>query len=334
MSQEIKDSSFKAVVAAILGNGVITVLKFIGWVFTASPSMLAESIHSLADTSNQLLLYVGIKHSRWGPTKEFPWGRSNARYVWNLASAIGVFFLGFGVTTYHGVSSLIHHQQIQQSWNIWIIAILVFSFFLEGYVFLIAYKGIIEEKGKMSLSEYIRKGDNPTTVAVLLEDGVAVLGITMAFIGIGLSHYFQSSIPDAIASIFIGVLMGCLAIVLAYSNGRLLIGVSAHPESVDKMQEFMEALHYVEKVTSIKTEVMGPNQIHLVAEVEFHGGFFIDRDQLVKEAKQIRSGDDPLPILVNTAERTVRIVGQVINQLEKELYIEFPELKLIELEVN
>ena len=128
--------------------------------------------------------------------------------------------------------------------------------------------------------------------------------------------------------------MGFLALILAYANARLLIGVSAPLENVEKIKIFMESLHYVEKITSIKTEVMGPSQVRLVAEIEFHGGFFIDREQLVKEANQIRSGEDPLPILVTTAERTVRIVGQVINQLEKELYSEFPELKLIELEVN
>ncbi len=330
-----KDSSFKVVLSAIVGNSIITVFKFIGWVLTSSPSMLAESIHSLADTSNQVLLYIGVKHSSLGPTKDFPRGRSNARYIWNLVSAVGIFFIGFGVTTYHGISSLINHDQLDHSWNWIIFWILIFAFVVEGYVFIIAYKSIKKEQGSLSLLEYIRKGDNPTNVAVLLEDGVAVLGVVLAITGIALSNYFNSAIPDAITSIIIGILLGVLALILAYANGRLLMGVSAPHENVEKIKAFMEGLHYVERVARIHTEVMGPGQVHLLAEIEFHGGFFIDREQLVKEAKQIRSGEeDPLPILVSTAERTVRIVGQVINQLEKELHAEFPELKLIELEVN
>jgi zinc transporter 9 len=335
MATENKDSSTKVVISAVIGNGTLTVLKFLVWTVTASPSILAEAIHSLADTSNQILLYIGVRHSNWGPTKEFPWGRANARYVWNLVSAVGVFFIGFGVTTYHGIYSLINYEAIQVSFSWWAVIILLISFIVEGFVFLIAYRFVNKERGDLSIYEYIRRGDNPTNVAVLLEDGVALLGIILASTGIALSLYLNNAIPDAITSIVIGCLMGVLALVLAYSNARLLIGVSAPPENVEKIKVFMESLHYVEKITSIKTEVMGPGQVHLVAEIEFHGGFFIDREQLVKEANLIRSGnEDPLPILVSTAERTVRIVGQVINQLEKELYIEFPELKLIELEVN
>jgi len=108
-----KDGSVKVVVTAIVVNFFVTLAKAIGWFISPSPSMLAEAIHSFADTANQLLVYLGIKISKKGPTREFPEGYGQARYLWNLISASGIFFIGFGVTVYHGVSALIspHHDE-------------------------------------------------------------------------------------------------------------------------------------------------------------------------------------------------------------------------------
>jgi zinc transporter 9 len=101
------DASIRAVIMAIGGNGLVTLAKFLVWLRTPSPSMLAEAIHSLADTLNQLLLLVGIRHGAGRPTKEFPFGKGRARYIWNLVSAVGIFFVGFGFTTWHGISVLL-----------------------------------------------------------------------------------------------------------------------------------------------------------------------------------------------------------------------------------
>ena len=103
-----KDGSAKVVLTAVVVNFFVTLAKSVGWMFSMSPSMLAEAIHSFADTANQLLVYLGIRISRKGPTREYPAGYGQARYLWNLISASGIFFIGFGVTVYHGVSSLLN----------------------------------------------------------------------------------------------------------------------------------------------------------------------------------------------------------------------------------
>ena len=287
----------KIVLMAVAGNGFLAIGKFFVWTVTLSPSMLAEAIHSVADTSNQVLLYVGVRHGQYGATREFPWGHMNARYLWNLISAVGIFFIGFGVTVYHGATSLIHHADYKSDVSVWTIGILLLSLIVEGVVLFYAVRAVNRERRGQSFMEYIRKGDNPTNVAVLLEDGIAILGVIFAFIGIWLSHHYQSGIPDAIASIIIGILLGLLALVLARANGRLLIGVAAPLAKEERIREFLEGYPSVERIIQLRTEVLGPDRLRLAAEIEFHGEVMIDRVQMIKEAEKIRSGEeDPLPV--------------------------------------
>ena len=160
MSQ--KDGSVKVVLTAIVVNFFVTMAKAIGWVFSLSPSMLAEAIHSLADTTNQSLVYLGIRVSKKGPTREFPSGYGQARYLWNLISASGIFFIGFGVTVYHGVSALISPHHDGQSSYVLAIGILIFALIVEGYALLVAFKEVNAHRGSMSLMVFARESDDPT----------------------------------------------------------------------------------------------------------------------------------------------------------------------------
>jgi zinc transporter 9 len=323
------------VLAAITGNALVTAAKFIGWFVSLSPSMLAESVHSLADTLNQVLLFVGIRHGEGKPTEAYPFGKGRARYIWNLVSAMGIFFVGFGFTTYHGILQLvsssstdpIHHSMIP-------LLILLFAFCVESYTLMVAFKSVNEARGDQELWEFVRQGDDPTGVAVLLEDAIAVLGVATAVIGILLSRYFQSPIPDAIASIVIGALLGFMAVILAIANGRILMGVSAGTEPEAEIREFLESYPSVERVVSLKTAVMAPGSLRLAVEIEFHGGILINRQQIERDAERIREGEDPTYILVETAERMVRTVGREINKLESDVIARFPEVHVIDLEVN
>ena len=334
-SKKAKSTHGGVVLRAVAGNGFLIIAKFSVWLVTYSPSMLVEAIHSLADTSNQVLLYVGIRHGQYGPTREYPWGRTTARYLWNLVSAVGIFFIGFGVAVSHGIYSLIHHESYQPDTSIWTIGVLVLSLVVEGLVLLYAIRTVNRERQGQKFFDYIRKGDNPTNVAVLLEDSIAILGVALAFIGIWLSHYYQSGIPDAIAAISIGILLGFMAIVLAKANGRLLIGVAAPLAEEEKIRQFLEECPSVERVIRLHTEILGPDKLRLATEVEFHGEVMVNPEQMVKDAEKIRSGEeDALPVLVDLAGRMVRIVGNEINDLEKKLKSEFPQLFIIELEVN
>ena len=325
----------KAVMAAITANLAVTVAKLIGWLFSWSPSMLAETIHSVIDTINQFLLYVGIRHSRALPSKMYPLGKGFARYIWNLVSAIGIFFVGFGFTAYNGIVHLYEGSEVSPFQNSYVSLVILFiSFCAEFYSLTIAFAAVKELKEDKSIWEFIRTGDDPTCVAVLLEDTIAVLGVMVAFVGILLSQKTHSAVPDIICSIIIGILLGIMAILLAVANGRILMGMSADPDLEADIREFLEEYPSVERVANLRTSVLAPGALRVVAEVEFHGGILIDRQLIERDAERIREGEEPALVLFETAERTVRIVGREINKLELALVQEFPNLKVIDLEVN
>lgn len=329
------DASIRAVLFAIGGNAIVTVAKFLGWLISRSPSMLAESIHSLADTANQVLLLIGIRHGTGRPTKEFPFGKGRARYIWNLISAVGIFFLGFGFTTWHGVEQLLAAQSTDAIYEGPLpLAILVLALAIESYTFFVALRGVNEARGETGFWEFVRHGDDPTGVAVLLEDSIAVLGVVTAFVGIMLSRHLQSPVPDAIASIAIGCLLGIMAVTLAVANARILMGASVGQDREQEIREYLESLPAIERVTSLKTAVMAPGNVRLAAEIEFHGSTFIDRHMIERDAERIRDGEDPTPVLFETAERMVRVMGREINRLEAQIRQEFPEVTYIDLEVN
>jgi zinc transporter 9 len=326
-------STLKVVVYAIVGNSVITIAKFLGWLLTSSPSILAETVHSLADTLNQVLLLIGVKHSEKEASSKYPFGQGAARYLWNLISAVGIFFLGFGVTAYHGVHSLIQNHTFVEPHYIAVL-ILFFALIIEGYVFILAWKNIRDKKGEDSWIDYLKRSDDPTTIAVLFEDGIAVIGVTLALGGVFLSKIFQSNIPDSITSILISISLGFMAIGLAYVNGRLLLGKSVPPDEEEKIRKFVRQQNEVEKIANLKTRILGPDRVKLSIEIEFHGGAFIDRQQISIDGEKIRDGEDPIMILYETSERMVRIMGHKINDLEKRIYKEFPYVVSIDLEVN
>jgi zinc transporter 9 len=328
------DHSLRAVLSAIFANAIVTMAKLFGWLASQSPSMLAETIHSAIDTFNQLLLLIGIRHGAGKPSRRYPFGMGQARYVWNLVSAIGIFFVGFGFTTSHGVMELLTPTELDTSDLLIPLIILAVSLLAEGYSWTVALKAVNHARGERGLWDYIKKGDDPTAVAVLLEDSVAVLGVCVAFISIWFAKSTGSHIPDAIGSIVIGGLLGLMAIVLGIANGRILMGIAADPDIEADIREFLERYPSVERVALLRTAVLSPSALRLAVEIEFHGGILINRQQIERDAERVRDGEDPAQVLFETAERTVRLVGREINKLESALFAEFPEIKMIDLEVN
>ena len=320
--------SSKVVLTAIFGNSLVTAAKYIGWAFTGSASMLAEAIHSTADTANQVLLFVGIQHSKKGPTKLFPFGTGRARYVWNLISAMGIFFIGFGYTTYHGISSLLHPHQQSSSENTFTIlmAVLLFAFLVEGYAFWVAYKETRLQKGTRPWLEFLQQSDDPTTVGVLFEDFIAVLGVLVAFICILLSQKMGWASADAIGSLVIGLLMGVMALFLAFVNGRLLIGVSVHSSKEAEIRDFIKQQPSVERVEKIKVMSVGTGQILLALELELHGQSLVNPNQLKEDCQHIANGEEPSRVITKACGRMVRILGSEINRIEKEVKEKYAEI--------
>jgi len=201
-------------------NTAIAISKGFGWFVTGSPTLFAETVHSLADVGNQVLLKVGEVRGRQGPDDIHPFGRGQEKYFWALVSAVSVFFIGCGINLYHGVHALIDPQE-GGAFSLLIIGLLLFALVLESWTFVVALREIGGWQG-------IRKNRNNTTVlAVLLEDAVALLGIVLTLIVSGVAYFFGPHPEfDAIVAIAVGVILGMLAVFLAAINRRLLIDTS------------------------------------------------------------------------------------------------------------
>ena len=327
-------SNSKVIISAILGNGVITVLKFIAWGFSRSPSLLAEGVHSLADTFNQILLLVGIQQAKKKSTREHPYGPGEASYLWNLISAVGIFFIGFCVTAYHGLHSLIEGHFEVGDVSFLGLGVLVLSLIIEGVVLKQAYFGLKEQMGEMSFSDFLQQTDDPTTLAVFLEDGVAVFGIILALIGMGLGQVFQNAIFDIIASLLISILLGAMAIILGVLNGKLLIGKSLSHSKEIEIETFVLGLSEIEKIISIKTQILGSQSVRLALEVKINESFILIDIEINEALRKIDSCIDGHKTLHKFGHGVLRKVAKDINLIELKIQKQFPEIRIVDLEID
>ena len=217
---------------SICTNTTIAISKGFGWLVTGSPTLFAETVHSLADVGNQVLLKVGEVRGRQGPDDVHPFGRGPEKYFWALVSAVSVFFIGCGINLYHGVHALMNPQE-GGAFSLLVIGLLLFALALESWTFVVALREIGGWQG-------IRKNPNNTTVlAVLLEDAVALLGIVLTLVVSGSAYLFGPHPAfDAIIAIAVGVILGVLAVFLAAINRRLLIDTS-DPVIDDAAEEWL-----------------------------------------------------------------------------------------------
>ena len=205
---------------SIVTNTAIAAAKAFGWVVTGSPTLFAETIHSVADVANQVLLKVGEVRGRRGPDAMHPFGRGQEKFFWALVSAVSVFFIGCGLNIYHGVSALAQSPHIEPFTPL-VLGLLVFALALESFTFFVALREI---GGWRSIA---KNRNNTTVLAVLLEDSVALLGILLTLIVAGVSFLWGAHPAfDAAVAIAVGVLLGVMALFLAAINRRLLIDTS------------------------------------------------------------------------------------------------------------
>ena len=209
-----------SVTLSIATNSVIAAAKGFGYLVTGSPTLFAETVHSLADVGNQVLLKVGEVRGKAGPDALHPFGRGQEKFFWALVSAVSVFFIGCGINVYHGVAALLQDEPVEPFTPL-VIGLLVFSLALESWTFRVALKEIGGVEGAR------RNRHNVTVLAVLLEDAVALLGILLTLLVAGVS-YVMGPRPefDAFVAIIVGVLLGAMALALAAVNRKLLIDTS------------------------------------------------------------------------------------------------------------
>jgi cation diffusion facilitator family transporter len=260
-------SSKKVIYAALIGNSLIAVTKFIAFFITKSSAMLSEGVHSVVDTSNQVLLLYGLRQAKRPPNERFPFGHGKEVYFWCFVVAIMIFAVGAAVSTYKGVHHLLHPAPILNPIINYIV--LTFALLFEGAAWYFAYTEFTKAKGKWGYFEAVQRGKDPTLFVVLFEDSAAMLGIIAAFVGIFLSQITGNSIYDGIASIIIGLILAGTAAWLAYETKGLLIGESASPRIVEGIKKIASGYSKIKHVNEVLTLHMGPDFILLNLSVDF-----------------------------------------------------------------
>lgn len=261
------EGSTRAVIAAMLANLGIAIAKFVGFLVTSSSSMLAESIHSLADTGNQILLLFGGKRSRMAPDRKHPFGYGRERYFWAFVVSIVLFTLGAMFAIYEGIEKVLHPHEIDSAQ--WAIGILVVSLLLEANSFRTAIHEARPAKGDGSWIAYIRRSRAPELPVVILEDIGALVGLAFALVAVILSVVTQNGGWDGVGSIIIGTLLGMIAIILSIEMKSLLIGESATEVDEELIRSAIDASPVVNELISLRTEHIGPDEILVAAKVEF-----------------------------------------------------------------
>ena len=324
-----------SVVYAFSGNLFITLLKFVGYFISFSPSLFSEAMHSLADTCNQGLLWFGVKRSKKKADEQHAYGYGAERFFWAVVSACGIFFLGAGVTTFHGIESLAGgaHPEI----SIFVYIILLFSLLIESFTLWKAYEEINIDKEK-SFRENLEDAD-PVSIAVFYEDFVAVLGVVVASLGIFLSKLTGNFIFDAVGSIIIGTLLAVVAILLLNTNRKYLLGKSIPKDVREEIIELLQNDEHIDKVLDFKSEILDIGKYHIKCEIEFNGYALVDdifkTEDMKDNFETVKEDYEEFKkFVIYQTNQVPRIVGRVIDSLEKEIKKNFPQVEHIDLEIN
>lgn len=330
-------SGKKTVIVALIGNTFVGICKFIAWGFSGSGAMLSEAIHSVADVSNQALLLLGIQRSEAEASRRFRYGFAAERYFWALISAVGIFFLGCGVTVYHGIHVIMDGHEAHP--GIADYSILSIAFLVEGWTLWVAVKGINHDRKDTPFFEFLSKSADPTPIAVLLEDFVACLGALVALAGILLSEYFHSAWPDGIASITIGVMLGFVAVFLVYKNHALIVGTSVDHEIENAVVDYLKGRSTVERIFDVKSRVLSAENYRLKMEIEFEGAVLAERVIETLDLKEIheRVKDDPEALkafLMEFGDKVVDELGDEVDRIEEEIREQVPEAQHIDIEAD
>ncbi|MDB4973063.1 MAG: cation diffusion facilitator family transporter [Myxococcaceae bacterium] len=275
------------IVGATAANLVIAVSKFVAAWISGSSAMLAEGFHSTVDTANELLLMVGVARSRKQPDPGHPFGYGKELYFWSLLVAVLLFGIGGGLSFYEGVHRLSSKQAEEQSafWNYVVLAV---SFVSEGSSWLIARRALQKGRPARSLWRNVWRSRDPSNFVVFAEDTAALAGIGVAFLGILLHQLTGSTLPDAIASMVIGVILGVTAILLSIQNKHLLIGVSADSQLLVSIEQLVRKHELVSDVSTPLTMQLGPQQVLVTMDMTFRTDG-ASAQQLVREVDLLES---------------------------------------------
>ncbi len=282
-----------AIYGAIGANILIAIGKFIAAFFTGSSAMLAEGIHSMVDTGNGLLLLLGIKRAKQVPDELHPFGYGKEVYFWSFVVSVLIFALGGGFAIYEGIHALQDpHVLADPTWNY---AVLISAMLFEGTALFIALKTFNKSRAASgNLIRNIIQSKDAATFAVIIEDTAAVIGLSIALIGVFLSQQLQNPYIDGIASVSIGVLLLLVATFLAHESKGLLLGESANPEVIASVEKILKDHPSVKDWTLPQTMHFGPDSILLVIEVDMLDTMeLMDAENTMKEIRSEIQRQEP-----------------------------------------
>src|SRR5436190_1598219 len=258
----------RAVVAALLANTGIALTKFLAFALTQSSSMLAEAIHSVADSGNQLLLLLGGRKARKDATPEHPFGYGRERYIYGFIVAVVLFSVGglFALyEAYHKWHEVHDHPgdlgELDGRWW-WVpLVVLVAAIVMESFSFRTAIRESNQVRGDASWVQFVRRAKAPELPVILLEDLAALTGLMFALFGVGLTLITKEPIFDVIGTALIGLLLVSVAVVLALETKSLLLGEAANPEAQERIRNAIESTDGIDGVIHMKTLHLGPDEL-------------------------------------------------------------------------
>lgn len=277
----------RAVLAALLGNLGVAISKFVAWIFTGSSAMLAETLHSLADTGNQVFLLLGLKLGRKPPDENHPFGYGRERYFWAFIVALSIFSIGGLFSVVEGIRKINHPHPITNAYVSYIA--LGIAFVLEAYVLRIAYQEFKHwrELNPGPFWHSIKTSKSPTILVVLFEDSAALLGILVAALGITLTHVTGDSVYDGIASLIIGLILFGAAAFIGWRTRGLLIGEAASEADRERIKQAVVSVPEVASIIETLTLHLGPEDVLVNINVNFEDG--LSTDDLERAVDEIES---------------------------------------------
>lgn len=348
-----------AVLTAIVSNALVTVIKFIAAMISGSAAMMNEAVHSLMDTLNQGFLLIGLYQGGRPADEHYAFGHGQKKYLWNLWSAIGLFSIGSGLGlshawhSWHDLGNKIPNEPtlfLGFTLNpLWInMSVLTIAFLLEGYSFLVALKSylkMMQRAGKSNPFSFLIEANDPTLVAVVLEDSVAMVGLVFAALGVGMTAVTGDGIWDVSFSALIAVMLGMIAFYLGYTNMRYLADMR-DSEAEETFLRIANVHHQVERCHDLRSIILDETTTILVAEVELreeavlpglHERIQAERDAILNQLPAKRRHDEKLhcyaaarAAVIVTLQRT----EEIIDELEAAVKQALPRVRNITVEVE
>ncbi|KAM9861951.1 cation diffusion facilitator family transporter [Leucobacter sp. BZR 635] len=278
----------RAIIAALLANVGIAITKFIAWALSGSSAMLAEGVHSLADSGNQLLLLLGGRKAKRAPDREHPFGYGRERYIYAFIVAIVLFSIGGLFSIWEGISKIRNPHTLEMWWLP--LVVLAIAIVLESLSLRTAVRESRPHKGASSWLTFIKRSKSPELPVILLEDFAALVGLVFAFLGVGLTALTGNTFFDAAATILIGALLIAVAVIIGIETKSLLVGEGATADDVKKIQLALGDAKEINRIIHMKTLYLGPDELMVGAKVSLPASTTMGE----------------VSVIINMAERRIR----------------------------